>query len=173
MGTTIDVMRSAPGVLEALRGPREYLLRDSELEPTLLLMVQAYVANLDGCAACKAGFATEARRAGVDDQRMRLLPFWREAPVRAFSVREKAAFAWAEAVVNLDREGDWEGLRRHARAHFSEREFAEVTLAAVSTHGWSRMVVSLGDTRPFAPAAASRDLAAGATATDCVLCGIA
>ena len=177
MRPMLDLRRAAPGVLEALERPGEYLLRTSDLEPELLALVRAYVSHLNGCSACADRFARETRIAGEDEQRLQLLPFWREAPFHTYTARERAALAWAEVVTSARRDHVREELHRPGREEFSERDLADLTLAVVSTIGWNRVALVLGvappDPSPQNPPRRTSESTAEGTTMECALCGAA
>ncbi|HUE77096.1 MAG TPA: carboxymuconolactone decarboxylase family protein [Longimicrobiales bacterium] len=147
MQAIVDLPRSAPEVIEALESPRRYLVRKSDLEPEIMVLIQIYVSYLNGCARCGDGYARQARRAGEGQERIRCVPSWRNAAAGLYSRREITALAWAEALILLDNEEEWPALRRRARTTFSERDLADLTLAVVSTAGWNRVAIAL-DTLP-------------------------
>ncbi len=58
-----------------------------------------------------------------------------------YSERERAAFAWAEAVTRIADaiiEGD---LYEEARRHFDEREIVDLTLAVIAINSWNRLAI--------------------------------
>ena len=55
--------------------------------------------QINGCANCINLHATEARENGETEQRIYLLPAWREAP--CYTDRERAALGWTEALTRL------------------------------------------------------------------------
>lgn len=140
----IDLRRSAPGVLNALEHPGRYLVRESDLEPELLVLVQIHVFYRSGCAECARGYAREARRTGEDTQRLRSLASWRETKNELYTARERTALAWAEALLRASGEDEWETVRREVHMRFSERDLADLSLAVLSALARSRMAVAVG-----------------------------
>src|SRR6266403_637538 len=88
----------APEAYRAMSGLEGYLKR-SGLEPGLLHMVKLRASQINGCAYCIDMHSKDARAAGETEQRLYLLDAWREAPF--YSDRERAAFAWTEAVTKV------------------------------------------------------------------------
>ena len=81
----------------------------------------------------------DARAAGESEQRLYGLSAWREAPY--YSERERAALAWTEAVTHIH--GDiGDELFEPLRAHFSDKEVVDLTLAVIAINSWNRMAVS-------------------------------
>ena len=72
---------------------------NASLEPTLVELVKIRASQINGCANCLNMHTAEARAQGETEQRLYLLPAWREAP--CYSERERAALAWTEALTRL------------------------------------------------------------------------
>jgi AhpD family alkylhydroperoxidase len=136
----IDYGRVAPGVVQAMRGLEAYV-HDCGLEPALLELVKTRASQINGCAYCLDMHTKDARAAGETEQRLYLLPAWREAPL--YSERERAALAWTEAVTRLDQGHVPDEVYQAARAHFSEKELVDLTLAVVAINGWNRLAISM------------------------------
>jgi len=134
-----DYRAAAPGVVEAMRGLEREIAR-SGLERPLLHLVKIRASQLNGCAFCLTMHIREAREDGERQERIDLLPAWREAPF--YSARERAALAWTEAVTLLPQTGVPNDVYEQARAVFSPTELAYLTLAIVAINGWNRLNVS-------------------------------
>ena len=134
-----DYRAAAPGVVEAMRGLEREIAR-SGLERPLLHLVKIRASQLNGCAFCLTMHIREAREDGERQERIDLLPAWREAPF--YNARERAALAWTEAVTLLPQTGVPNDVYEQARAVFSPTELAYLTLAIVAINGWNRLNVS-------------------------------
>ena len=66
------------------------------LETSLKELVKIRASQINGCANCLNMHTADARKAGESEQRIYLLSAWHEAP--GFSVRERAALAWTDAL---------------------------------------------------------------------------
>ena len=66
----------------------------SSLDPALMALVEIRASQINGCANCLNLHAAEARDIGETEQRIYLLPAWREAP--CYTDRERAALVWTE-----------------------------------------------------------------------------
>ena len=163
MNTRIDYKSVAPGAVSAMAGLEHYV-RSSGLEPTVVELVKLRASYLNGCAYCVDMHTRDARAAGESEQRLYAVPVWRETPF--FSPRERAALAWTETVTELGRTGVPDDAYDEARAHFSESELVNLTMAVVAINGWNRLAVSFrtepgtyqprGDHRHADPDAAAR-----------------
>jgi alkylhydroperoxidase family enzyme len=59
--------------------------------------------------------------------------------------RERAALAWAEAVTNIQEGHAPDVLYEAVRAHFSEVETVNLTLAITTINMWNRLSIALGE----------------------------
>ena len=117
-------------------------IESTTLGKTLVDLVFARVSQINGCAYCLDMHVRDLRQQGEDWQRINSLATWRE--VSFFSERERAAFAWAETLTRLSehhggRDAEFEALR----AHFSEVEIAELSVAIAQINAWNRMGVGM------------------------------
>ena len=64
----------------------------------------------------------------------------RESPF--YSDRERAAFAWAEAVTRLTNKEVPDDVYEQARSQFEEYELATLTLAVVAINSWNRLNIA-------------------------------
>ena len=138
MKQRIDYKQVAPDAYKAMLGIEAYV-RGSGLEHSLLELVKTRVSQINGCAHCLDMHTKEARAAGETEQRLHLLPAWREAPF--YSDRERAALVWAEAVTQISTNGVPDELYAEVRRHFDEKALVDLTLAIVGINGWNRLAV--------------------------------
>lgn len=112
----------------------------SSLEGPLVELVFMRASQLNGCAYCMDMHSKDARAAGETEQRLYVLPAWREASF--YSERERAALAWCEAVTHLDpQHGVPDDIYEQARAVFSEEELIDLDLAVVVINAWNRLAI--------------------------------
>jgi AhpD family alkylhydroperoxidase len=128
----------APGAVEAMRGVNRYL-HESGLEPRLLELIFLRVSQINGCARCLEMHTSDLRRLGEREERMDLVAGWRESPV--FDEREKAAFAWAEALTHISQTHAPDEVYARARAAFSEKELADLSVAVAQINSWNRLMI--------------------------------
>ncbi len=134
----IDCESVLPEATRALRG-LEHVVRDSRIEQRLLELVRMRASQLNNCAYCLDLHAKEARRLGVDDQRLHLLSAWREAPL--YDARERTALEWCEALTLLPERGAPHETYFPLRAEFDQREIVALTLAIAAINAWNRFAV--------------------------------
>src|SRR5262249_39197034 len=86
--------------------------------------------------------AAEARSQGETEQRIYLLPAWREAP--CYTERERAALGWTEALTRLSEGHSHESAYGALKAQFSDEEQVKLTLMINVINGWTRLAVGWG-----------------------------
>lgn len=139
MTQRLDYKNASPKGFAAMLA-LELHARASGLEHGLLELVKTRVSQLNGCAFCLDMHTKDARAAGESEQRLYLLPAWREAP--CYTERERAALAWAEAVTLLKDQQVPDDVYEQARRQFDEKALVDLTLAIVVINGWNRLSVS-------------------------------
>lgn len=139
MTQRLDYKNASPKGFAAMLA-LELHARASGLEHGLLELVKTRVSQLNGCAFCLDMHTKDARAAGEGEQRLYLLPAWREAP--CYTERERAALAWAEAVTLLKDQQVPDEVYEQARRQFDEKALVDLTLAIVAINGWNRLSVS-------------------------------
>jgi AhpD family alkylhydroperoxidase len=127
-------------------------LHEGTLEPALRNLVLMRASQLNGCAYCLDMHSKDARAAGESEQRLYVLPAWREAAF--YSARERAALAWCEALTQLPAHDQSvpDALYAEARAQFDEKELVDLTLLVTLINSWNRINIAarpeVGDYRP-------------------------
>ena len=139
METRFNYMKAAPGVYEAMMGLEEYL-QGCGLEEGLLHMIKLRTSQVNGCAYCLDMHWKDLRAIGEKEQRMYSLDAWRECPY--YTERERAALAWTEAVTLVTNGHAPDAVYEEARAHFSEKEICDLTLAVAAINAWNRLAIS-------------------------------
>jgi len=132
--------KAAPDVLQGMFALSK-VVQQSALPPVLVDLVQYRVSQINGCAFCLDMHSKDLRARGESEQRIYMLSAWREMP-NLYDARERAALAWAEAVTLLTDQDVSDEVYEQARAEFSEKELAQLTLAIVTINGWNRLNVA-------------------------------
>lgn len=159
MTARLNIMTAAPTLMKEWQMAMTKLAAAANFDPKLSELVKLRASQINGCANCINLHMVEARERGETEQRICLLPAWREAP--CYSERERAALAWTDALTQLC-EGDthttaYEGLK----AHFTDEEQVKLTLTINVINGWNRLAVGF---RLFMDASAIRASAKGGAA---------
>ena len=139
MKARIDLMHVNPGIIQAMLG-LERQIRRAGLDSKLLDLVRMRASQINGCAYCLDMHSKDARANGETEQRLYGLEAWRETPY--YSERERAALEWTEALTLVSETHVPDEVYERVRAQFSEDELAHLTLAVVSTNGWSRLNIA-------------------------------
>jgi AhpD family alkylhydroperoxidase len=111
------------------------------LEPALIDLVLMRVSQINGCAYCLDMHSKDARAAGETEQRLYVLPAWRETAL--YSERERIALAWAEELTDLaTHEAVSDALYAKAREHFEEDALVDLTLLVTVINSWNRINIA-------------------------------
>lgn len=135
----INFKKLVPEAYRAMMALETYV-HQSGLEASLLELVKIRASQMNGCAYCLDMHSKDARAAGETEQRLYVLPAWREAPF--YSDRERAALAWTEAVTLIHETHVPDDVYEFARQHFSDEELVNLTMAILAINGWNRLEVS-------------------------------
>ena len=103
-------------------------------------LVRLRASHLNGCAYCVNMHAADARAAGETEQRLALLPVWRETAL--FDARERAALALAESVTLCAQTHVPEAVWNAALAQFSPDELGALVALIVTINAWNAIGVS-------------------------------
>ena len=135
----IRFSKIAPEGFQALLGLGGYV-KQCGLEQSLLELVRIRVSQINGCEYCLDIHTKDARAQGESEQRLSDLGAWRKTPF--YSDRERAALAWAEAVTKLSETQIPDDVYQNARAHFSDKELVDLTMAVISINSMNWLAVS-------------------------------
>jgi len=138
MKPRIDFTKVSPRALQAMMGLQGYV-NNSGLEHSLLELVKMRASQINACGYCLDMHTKDALAAGETAQRLFLLDAWREAPF--YSERERAALEWTESLTLVSENHVPDEVYAAARAHFSEEELVNLSLAVVAINGWNRLCI--------------------------------
>jgi len=139
MQARLDFFKANPKAMAALAS-LESQIASSGLEKNLIELVRLRASQLNGCAYCIDMHTTDARKAGESDRRLSLLPVWRETNV--YSDRERAAFAWAEALTLVAYHHVPDEAWEQARQQFEAAELVDLTLLITTINAWNRFAIA-------------------------------
>ena len=135
----LDYTAASPEAYKKLQAVSVFL-HHSGLDATLLELIFIRASQINGCAWCLDFHSKRARHAGETEQRLYLLPGWRDAP--AYSPRERAALEWTEAVTLIAGNPVPDDVYQRARQEFSEGELTNLTIAVGMINLWNRINVA-------------------------------
>ena len=138
-----EAWKAAQAYSEAVgREAAERGLAETEIE-----LIKVRASQINGCAYCLDLHTRKARDAGVPQQRLDLLPAWRETAV--FAEREAAVLAIAEAATVLPLSDGAQADLAAARGVLGDDAFAAAEWVAVTINAFNR--VSILSEHPVRP----------------------
>jgi len=138
MEQRLNFYKASPDAAKALMALETALPRLS-IEPLLIDLVKLRASQINGCAYCVDMHSRDARKKGETERRLYAVAVWRETPF--FTPRERAAFAWTEALTRLADTHAPDDAYAEMRAAFSEQESVDLTLVIGTINIWNRFGV--------------------------------
>src|SRR5919202_1970171 len=124
----------------------ETYVRNSGLEPSLIHLVKTRASQINGCAYCLDMHTRDARALGETEQRLYVLPAWRESPL--YTDRERAALAWTEALTQISETHAPDDVYQLAKTQFTEEELVNLSMLIVAINGWNRLAIGFRAVHP-------------------------
>lgn len=143
MNPRLDYYSASPKAMKAMIA-MEALTSNLSIEPALLHLIKIRASQVNGCAFCTDMHSLDARRLGETERRLYAIVVWRDSNI--FSLRERAALAWTEAVTLLAETRVPDAVYAEAREQFSDSEMVDLTLAVNTINSWNRLAVSFRQT---------------------------
>ncbi len=140
MAQRLNYVELAPAGMAAMSSVEHYLNTASGLEGSLLELVRLLVSLRNGCEYCVGLHTHGLTKRHEPEGRVAGVAGWRES--EAYTVRERAAFAWAEKVTEVQAEHVPDAAFAAAREHFSEVDLVNLTMAVASINAWNRMGIA-------------------------------
>jgi AhpD family alkylhydroperoxidase len=148
----LQYFAKAPELLKQVQALNK-AIEESGLERSLLHLIKLRASQINGCSFCVDMHSREAMQDGETQQRVFLVSAWKESPL--YSERERAAFAYTEAVTLISKDGVPDALYEETLKHFSEPELVKLTLAIGMINIWNRLSVSFHGLHPVEHAKAA------------------
>jgi AhpD family alkylhydroperoxidase len=139
MTMRLNYGKAAPGVYDAMDALDVYL-GSCGLDERLLHFVRLRASQVNGCAYCIDMHWKDLRALGETEQRLYGLDAWEESPY--YTDRERAAFAWTEAVTLIAADRVPDSVFVKVRPHFNDRELSDLTLAIATINAWNRLSIA-------------------------------
>ena len=111
-----------------------------------LALIEIRASQINGCAYCINMHVREARKLGMSEWKIYLLPAWRESTV--FDEKERALLAWTEALTRVSEHGAPQELYTALGKHFSDVEIVAITSAISVINYWNRSTIGFGAVHP-------------------------
>ncbi|TIU30088.1 MAG: carboxymuconolactone decarboxylase family protein [Mesorhizobium sp.] len=152
MKQRLQFFAKAPEIMKAVSALNK-AVDECGLESSLLHLIKLRASQINGCSYCVEMHSREARRDGETEQRLYLVSAWKESPL--FSERERAAFAWTEAVTKIADYGVSDELYASTLKHFSEEGLVKLSVAIGMINTWNRLCVPFHALHPMPAAKAA------------------
>jgi AhpD family alkylhydroperoxidase len=132
----------APEGIAKMRELEHYLNTRTNFEQPLLELIRLKASLINGCEYCINFHTAELRKKNESAERISQVAEWRSS--EAYTKRERAALAWTEAVTNIQDGHAPDAIYDEVRAHFSDVETVNLTLAITTINAWNRISIALG-----------------------------
>jgi AhpD family alkylhydroperoxidase len=132
----------APEGLAKLRELEHYLNNGAGLEGSLRELVRLRASLMNGCEYCVGVHTAELTKMHETAERIAGVADWRGSD--AYTKRERAALAWAEAVTDIQDGHAPDVLYEEVRTQFSDVETVNLTLVISTINAWNRISIALG-----------------------------
>lgn len=152
MKQRLQFFNAAPTLMKQVQALNQ-TVDECGLEHSLLHLVKLRASQINGCSFCVDMHSKEAMRDGDTQQRVFLVSAWKESPL--YSERERAAFAYTEAVTLISREGVPDALYEATLKQFSEEDLVKLSVAIGMINVWNRLCVPFHALHPVEHAKAA------------------
>ena len=132
----------APEAYEKLVALGHYINTATALEAVLLGLVYLRASQMNGCGFCMGLHAAELRKHHEPQSRIDAVAEWRTSD--AFTPRERAALAWAEAVTNVQDGHASDAEYAAVSEFFHEKDLVDLTFAIATINAWNRLGIAFG-----------------------------
>jgi AhpD family alkylhydroperoxidase len=139
MKERINYATVAPDVYQTMLGVHRYLERCG-LDERLMNLIYLRASQMNGCAYCIDMHWKDLRELGETEQRLYGLDAWEESPY--YTQRERAAFAWTQAITNIQDGHAPDAVYQEVRKQFNEKEIADLTFAIATINAWNRLAIA-------------------------------
>lgn len=116
-------------------------LAASSLGLPLIELVYLRISQINGCAFCLGKHSQTLRDSEVAQAKLDCLAGWRISVL--FNERERAALAWAETLTHVSEKGAPDALYEPLKAHFSDVEISDLTLAVALMNAFNRLAIGM------------------------------
>ncbi|WP_216825507.1 carboxymuconolactone decarboxylase family protein [Kiloniella sp. EL199] len=121
-------------------GQVHVMMAERGLAHSLSALIELRASQMNQCAYCVDMHISDARKAGVSQEKLDKVIVWRHVDV--FSAPERAALAWTEVLTIFDSKTNYAKLRSELREHFSDKEITVITTDIGMINLWNRVQIS-------------------------------
>ena len=135
----VNIYQAFPEGYRAL-SELERVVAASPLDHATFELVKLRASQLNGCAYCIDMHHKDARAAGETEERLYMLPAWREATV--YTEAERAALALTEEVTLISEGPVDPDVEADARRLFDETTYAALVFTIATINVWNRLAIT-------------------------------
>lgn len=143
MAARLKYAQLAPEGMARMSALEHYLNTATGLDRALLDLVRLLASLRNGCAYCIHLHTAELRKSNEPPERIAEMSDWQSS--NAYTQRERAAFAWTDALTDIQQGHAPDAVYEQLRAHFTEVETVHLTLTITTINAWNRIAISLGN----------------------------
>jgi AhpD family alkylhydroperoxidase len=114
--------------------------KNGPLDPVIRELVKLRASQINGCAYCIDMHYKDARAAGESEERLYMLPAWRESTV--YTDAERAALALTEEMTLIADGHVPADVEAEARAQFDDETYAALVFVVVAINAWNRLAIT-------------------------------
>lgn len=103
-------------------------------------LVKLRASQINGCAYCVDMHYKDARAGGESEERLYMLPAWRESSL--YSEAERAALALTEAVTMIAEAHVPADVEAAARQQFDAESYAALVFTIATINAWNRLAIT-------------------------------
>ncbi|MEI2637594.1 MAG: carboxymuconolactone decarboxylase family protein [Microthrixaceae bacterium] len=118
----------------------EMACANGPLDPFIFELVKMRASQINGCAYCIDMHHKDARAMGETEERLYMLPAWREATV--YTEAERAALALTEAVTLISAGHVPTDVEADARRCFDDETYANLLFTIAAINVWNRLAIT-------------------------------
>lgn len=112
------------------------------LEAALLEIINTRVSQINACVTCLSIHAAEARKAGVSQLKLDVLPAWRDTDL--FDDKERAALLLAESLTTLNPSEDRDVTTAFVQEFFTPEQVTALEWAIILIGAFNRVSIASG-----------------------------
>ncbi|MGH9135391.1 MAG: carboxymuconolactone decarboxylase family protein [Ilumatobacteraceae bacterium] len=135
----VNIYKAFPVGYQGMQALEE-AVKSSPLDPVIRELMKLRASQINGCAFCIDMHYKDARAAGETEERLYMLPAWREATV--YTGAERAALALTEAMTLIADGHVPSDVESAARAEFDEETYAALLFVVVAINAWNRLAIT-------------------------------
>lgn len=146
MHPRLNFFKASPDAYKAATD-LENFVQNCGLERRFIHLIKLRASIINGCAFCVDMHVKESRHDGLSEQWINLMSVWWESPV--YDDRERALLGWVDAVTKVAESGIPDSAYEPLKAHFSDQEMVNITLAIGAINIWNRLAVGFRSQHPI------------------------